>query len=104
MVFTIDVRNRGTSAATNSVLEVQIPAELRVLEAGPVQAKFTDNNVAQFDAIPEIRAGGQKRFQIALIAERAASDVRLRATIRSDQMPQRLLKEESITVFEDDGN
>lgn len=104
VVFTIDVRNRGTSAATNSVLEVQVPRELRVLEAGPVEAKFVENNVARFEPVPEIRASGQKRFQIVLIAEQAAQDVRLRATIRSDQMPQRLLKEESITVFEDEGN
>ena len=83
---------------------MQIPSELRVLEAGPVEARFVENNVARFEAIPEIRAGGQKRFQIALIAERDASDVRLRATIRSDQMPRRLLKEESITIFKDDRN
>lgn len=100
VVFTITVRNRGTSTATRSVLMLDVPKELHVTEAGPVAARQQGTRV-EFDAVPEIAPGESKQFQIAFDATGVATDVRLRASIQSDQMQQQLITEESITIYDD---
>lgn len=102
VVFTINVRNRGTSTATNSVLTLEVPPELQVAEAGPTQAQ-QNGNLLVFPPVSAIRPGGQERFQVAFTASRMARDVRLRASIKSNQMPKPLNTEESITIYEQQG-
>ncbi|MFK7817885.1 MAG: hypothetical protein AB8G99_04160 [Planctomycetaceae bacterium] len=101
VVFSIDVRNRGTSTATRSVLTLQFPPELDVINAGPLQANV-DGNTVRFPPVPSIEPGGKMRFQVSFKAKGMANNVRLRAAIRSDQMPRPLPTEESITIFDEE--
>ena len=100
VVFSIDIRNRGTSTATRSVLTLQVPPELEVQNAGPTAARQEGDTVI-FPAVPSIEPGGKMRFQVSFKATSAANNVRLRAAIRSDQMPRPLPTEESITIFDE---
>lgn len=102
VVFTINVKNRGTSTVTRTVLRLEVPRELgQAQEAGPLGAQQKGNFV-EFEPIQQLVPGAQKRFQVSFTAQSAANDVRLRAFIQSDQMRERLNTEESITIYDDD--
>ena len=103
VTFTINVRNRGTSTATRSVLTLDIPPELTVTTAGPLQAEQRGSKLV-FPPVDQIAPGAQKRFQVAFKANRVARDIRLKASIQSDQMPKSLSEAESITIYGDDNS
>ncbi len=100
MVFTINVLNRGTSPATRAVLTIDVPPQLRVLDAGPLQANMVGNAV-EFEAIKEIAPAGTQQFQISFEALQTVQNARLRAAIQTDQMPKQLITEESVTIYND---
>ena len=101
VVFTINVKNRGTSTATRTVLMLDVPQELGPAEeAGPMEARQRGQRV-EFAPIPQLAPGEQKRFQVAFTAKAMANDVRLRAFVKSDQMPKTLNTEESITIYDE---
>ncbi len=103
VTFTINVRNRGTSTATGSVLTLEIPPELTDAVAGPTQARIEGTKLI-FPPVDQIPPGGQRRFQVAFTASRSARDIRILAAVRSDQMPKSLSEAESITIYGDDNS
>ena len=105
LVFTIRARNRGTAAARNVKLAISVPDQLQIMGAGPTRASRS-GNLVEFPAVPSIEVGQFSDFTIRLKAGqlpagRTELDLRLQASIESDDMRQPLMTEEAILVYQD---
>ena len=110
MQFTIRVRNRGTASTRNVKLALDVPAELKVISAGPAKAipvrNTAQGQLIEFAALPSIPAGEFKDYTVTVQAMQLAQgqsddDVRLRATVQSDEMPKPLPQERAIRIYTD---
>jgi uncharacterized repeat protein (TIGR01451 family) len=110
MQFTIRVRNRGTASTHNVKLTLNIPAELKVISAGPSKATPARNTAQgqeiEFESLTSIPSGEFRDYTVTLQVMRLAQgqsddDVRLRASVQSDELPKPLPQERAIRIYSD---
>ena len=96
--YIIQVTNQGTATDTNVVLDVQLPAELKLLSAaGDTQGTITGNTV-NFAAYPALQA--KEIIQFRVVAQAVAEgDSRFKAQLNSDLLQTPLPEEEATQVY-----
>lgn len=101
--FTITIDNRGTAAAKNVELAVEVPPEIRVLAAGTreVPGKLMRNNVVRYSSVASIPPGESMTFQVTLQGQQAVRNAPVVALLKSDEMSEAMTVSESVTVYDD---
>ena len=101
--FTITVDNRGTAEATNVMLEVQVPEELKVVGAGSrtLPARLQNGNLVQYNAVIRIPPNRRQDFELKLQGVRPVRNGVVKASVKYTQMETPLIVSESVTVYED---
>ena len=96
--YVIQITNQGTAPDTNVALEVQLPAELKVVSAaGDTQGTITENNVS-FAPYPTLNA--KQIIEFRVVAEAVGEgDARFRAQMISDLLRTPVPEEESTQVY-----
>ncbi len=94
----VAARNRGTAAANDVALSVELPPELKVVDVqGP--AKFTQNgNRLTFEPLETVPAGQQAVIKIVTTAQ-AAAETRVRVQLQNDRLRQPLTHDESLLII-----
>ncbi len=90
--------NRGTGAASQVVVKLQIPEELEFVSAkGPVDFK-RDGGTLTFNPVESLQGRTELEFDLVLKSVKAG-DARLRLEIASEQTTKPLTREEGIRVL-----
>ncbi|RMG34698.1 MAG: DUF11 domain-containing protein, partial [Planctomycetota bacterium] len=92
------VRNRGFGADTNVALSVQLPAEMKLVQAAGSAKEQTQDGVVRFDPLPRLGPGERQVFELTVRAVRPGN-ARLHAEVRSDRLARPVVVEETVAVF-----
>ncbi len=94
----MQIKNKGSGAASNVLVRVTVPAELQFLSArGPVSHTLSGREII-FEPIAEI--GGQGNVALDLSFQAVdAGDSKLHVELQSDQFRKPLTHEEAVIVF-----
>lgn len=94
----VAARNRGTAAANDVSLSVELPPELKVIDVqGP--AKYTQNgNRLTFEPIESVPPGQQAVIKIVATAQ-AAAETRVRVQLHNSRLRQPLTQDESLLII-----
>ncbi len=94
----LTIKNRGTAAANQVKTLVEVPPEMRFVEAkGPVRYQLVSNNLIEFEAINSLEIGGEQQFDIVLAAARKG-DARVRVELQSAELTRPLNQEELVVI------
>ncbi len=96
--YVIQVTNQGTASDTNVSLDVQLPANLKVVSAaGDTQGTISGNNVS-FAAYPVLKA--KEIIEFRVVAEAVSEgDARFKAQLNSDLLKSPVPEEEATQVY-----
>ena len=97
----LGVKNRGTAAASNVVVRLRVPPEIRFVRAEGNAKHTVEGEEIVFRPIVAIAGGAEVVIPIVLEAVKAA-DARLVVQIQSDQMERPLNREESLVIIPDE--
>jgi len=94
----VNARNKGSVAATNVVVTVDVPDQMAILSIrGPGQHAQEGNQV-RFGPIPTLEGQTAATCEIVLQANKRG-DSRIRVSVRADQIDKPLTREESVLVL-----
>ncbi len=94
----MQIKNKGSGAASNVSVRVTVPAELQFLSArGPVSHTLSGREII-FEPISEIGGQGNVALDLSFQAVEAG-DSKLQVELRSDQFRKPLTHEEAVIVF-----
>jgi uncharacterized repeat protein (TIGR01451 family) len=97
-IYEIRVANQGTVAQTGVVVTCEIPAEVDAVAAdGPVGQKVVGKRLT-FDPLAEIAPKSEVLYRVKCRG-RSEGQARFKATVKSEEMPSPITKEESTTFF-----
>jgi len=98
--YHVRLANRGSDAAANASLAIEVPAQFRVVDvAGPLRFRQTGNRL-EFEQLPELQAGRDVTLKLTLQAV-AGGDARLKLEYAADYMQRPLLREEGLLVLDE---
>ena len=99
--YEIRVVNQGSKAATNVQLQVELPAELKPLDAqGPVRYAVEGQSVA-FEPLARLAPKADTTFRLR-VQGLQAGDLRAQFLLKTDEMETPVTKEESTRVYADE--
>lgn len=97
-IYEIRVANQGTVAQTGVVVTCEIPPEVDAVAAdGPVGQKVVGKRLT-FDPLAEIAPKSEVLYRVKCRG-RMDGQARFKATVKSEEMPSPITKEESTTFF-----
>ena len=96
----IQVQNRGTATAKQVGLEIDLPAEMKLVSAAGPSTYKVDGQRLIFDAVSSIEANGSAAYELVLEAK-AAGDSRLEMQISADHLRRPIRHDEPIQVVSD---
>lgn len=94
-VFTLQIKNTGSSAAANVGLSCELPPGLKLIDIAGPSEYIADSGVVIFRKLPEVAPGGVVEFRIRTRCERPGTH-RLRARVASQSIQEPLIGEGSI--------
>jgi uncharacterized repeat protein (TIGR01451 family) len=100
-VYTIRALNPTSRPATNLVLTITVPEELRIVDArGPTQSETKQQKVI-FAAVPVLGAGQETAYTLRVQATNPGA-ARIKAELTSDSLPQgtTITQEENVTILQ----
>lgn len=93
----VNARNKGTVAATNVVVTVEIPEQMTVISVRGPRHKQEGRQV-QFGPMPALEGRTEAFCEVVLQAAKRG-DSRIRVSLRADQVDKPLTREESVLVL-----
>jgi uncharacterized repeat protein (TIGR01451 family) len=100
-VYEVRAVNRGSKAADNVRLTIELPPEMKPLSAeGPSRHRIEGNRVV-FDGLARLAPKADTAYRIRVKAV-GAGDLRARFLLQTDDMQSPVTKEESTRVFADE--
>lgn len=99
----MQIRNKGSGAASNVAIRIVVPAELQFVSArGPVSQTSVGKEII-FEPIPEIGGQGNVSFDLNFKAI-AAGDSKLEVELQSDQFKKPITHQEPLVIFANGSN
>lgn len=96
----LTIRNRGTAAANDVKAVVQIPPEMRFVDAkGPVKHRELPNNEIEFQALNTLEVNGEQQFDIVLSAAHQGRDARVNVKLTAAELTTPLNKDEQVVIL-----
>ncbi|MCA9076420.1 MAG: DUF11 domain-containing protein [Planctomycetaceae bacterium] len=96
----LTIRNRGTAAASQVRAVVQIPPEMKFVDAkGPVRHRELPGNQIEFEALNTLDVNGEEEFDIVLEAARQGRDARVKVELTSAELTSPLNKDEQVVIL-----
>ena len=101
--YEVRVTNAGSKMETNIQLTCTIPdkMELRSVQAPAGVPHHTEGKEIIFDVLPKLAPRADAIYRVN-VRGLAPGNMRFRAGIKADGMPEPLLKDESTTVYSDE--
>ncbi|MCA9024439.1 MAG: DUF11 domain-containing protein [Planctomycetaceae bacterium] len=98
----LTIRNRGTAPAKEVRALVEIPAEMKFVNAkGPVSHRVVGAHTIEFEALNTLDVNGEEQFDIILSAAHQGNDARVRVQLTSAELEGPLNEEESVVIYSD---
>jgi uncharacterized repeat protein (TIGR01451 family) len=94
----INARNKGTIAATNVVVTVDVPEQMAIVSVRGPGKRSQEGNQVQFGPIPTLEGRTAAACELVLQASKRG-DSRIRVSLRADQVDKPLTREESVLVL-----
>jgi uncharacterized repeat protein (TIGR01451 family) len=94
----VNARNKGTIAATNVLVTVEIPEQMNVVSVRGAGTHTQSGNQVQFGPIPTLEGRTLAGCELVLQAAKRG-DCRIRVSLRADQVDKPLTREESVLVL-----
>ena len=94
----VNARNKGTIAATNVVITVDIPDQMAILSIRGPGKHTQEGNQVKFGPIPTLEGRTAATCELVLQANRRG-DSRINVSLRADQIDKPLTREESVLVL-----
>jgi uncharacterized repeat protein (TIGR01451 family) len=94
----VNVRNKGTIAATNVVVTVDVPDQMAVLSIRGPGKPTQEGNQVKFGPIPMLEGRTAATCELVLQANKRG-DSRIHVSLRADQIDKPLTREESVLVL-----
>lgn len=98
LTFRVNARNKGTVAATNVAMTIEIPEQMKILAVNGPGKHSQDGNRLRFSPIPVLDGRTAATCEVMLEA-RARGDSRLKVVVQADQIEKPLAREESVLVL-----
>ncbi|MGE3998741.1 MAG: hypothetical protein AB7I48_00875, partial [Planctomycetaceae bacterium] len=94
----LTVKNRGTAPAKQVRTLVEIPPEMRFVEAkGPVRYRLVGSSLVEFEALDSLEIDGEQHFEILLTAAQKG-DARVRVELQAAELSSPLNQEELVVI------
>jgi uncharacterized repeat protein (TIGR01451 family) len=94
----VNARNKGTIAATNVMVTINIPEQLTIVSVRGPGSHTQSTNQVQFGPIPTLEGRTAATCEVVLQANKRG-DSRIHVSLRADQVDQPLTREESVLVL-----
>jgi uncharacterized repeat protein (TIGR01451 family) len=94
----VNARNKGTIAATNVVVTVDVPDQMKILSIRGPGKHTQEGNQVQFGPIATLEGRTAATCELVLQATKRG-DSRLHVSLRADQIDKPLTREESVLVL-----
>jgi uncharacterized repeat protein (TIGR01451 family) len=94
----VNARNKGTIAATNVLLTVEIPEQMRIVSVRGPGTHTQSGNQVQFGPLPTLEGRTLAVCEVVLQASKRG-DCRIHVSLRADQVDKPLTREESVLVL-----
>jgi uncharacterized repeat protein (TIGR01451 family) len=94
----VNARNKGTIAATNVVVTVDVPDQMKILSIRGPGKHTQEGNQVQFGPIATLEGRTAATCELVLQASKRG-DSRLHVSLRADQIDKPLTREESVLVL-----
>ena len=94
----INARNKGSLAATNVIVTVDIPAEMTILSVRGPGKHTQEGSQLRFGPMPTLEGRTAATCELVLQAKKRG-DSRLHVSLRADQIDRPLTREESVLVL-----
>lgn len=98
VVLHVNARNKGTIAATNVVVTVDVPDQMAVLSIRGPGKHTQEGNQVQFGPIPMLEGRTAATCELVLQANKRG-DSRIHVSLRADQIDKPLTREESVLIL-----
>jgi uncharacterized repeat protein (TIGR01451 family) len=98
VILRVNARNKGTIAATNVMVTIDIPEQLTILSVRGPGSHTQSTNQVQFGPIPTLEGRTAATCEVVLQANKRG-DSRIRVSLRADQVDKPLTREESVLVL-----
>ncbi|MBN2474431.1 MAG: DUF11 domain-containing protein [Pirellulales bacterium] len=99
--YEVRVLNQGSKAATNVLLELNLPAQLRVLDAeGPTRHRVQGGRIL-FEPLSRLAPKADTTYRVRVQGIQAG-DLRVPVQLSTDEMREPVTKEESTRVYADE--
>jgi uncharacterized repeat protein (TIGR01451 family) len=94
----INARNKGTVAATNLVVTIDVPDQMAIVSVRGPGKHAQEGNQVRFGPIPTLEGRTAATCELVLQANKRG-DNRIRVSIQADQIDKPLTREESVLVL-----
>lgn len=94
------VQNRGSAAAKNLTLAIQVPEQLRIVTAQSTVGAQQNGQTLRFEPVTELAPKAEQIYDVTLEAV-APGDSRLELQLSADHLSRPVRREEALTIFAD---
>ncbi len=96
----LTIRNRGTAPANDVRALVEIPAEMKFVDAkGPVRHRMLGNQQIEFEALNTLEVDAEEQFDIVLSAAQQGKDARVKVQLTAAELTTPLQEDEQVVIY-----